>query len=92
MPEARADLWKRALRTQEVIRDPRTGKRYAISRLIGRSLRAAIDLSVLGVLSGLFGTASAMARQGGRSTSSAKAAAARANGAKGGRPRRTAGA
>ena len=51
-----------------------------------------VDLSVPGLLSGLFGTASAMARQGGRSTSSAKAAAARANGAKGGRPRRTAGA
>ena len=51
-----------------------------------------VDLSVPGLLSGLFGTASAMARRGGRSTSSAKAAAARANGAKGGRPRRTAGA
>ena len=51
-----------------------------------------VDLTVPGLLSGLFGTASFMARRGGRSTSASKAAAARANGAKGGRPRRTAGA
>lgn len=46
------------------------------------------DLSVPGLLAGLFGTARHMARQAGRATSPAKAAAARANGAKGGRPRR----
>jgi hypothetical protein len=50
------------------------------------------DLSIPGLLAGLFGTRSQMARQAGRTTSPVKAAAARANGAKGGRPRRTAGA
>jgi hypothetical protein len=44
------------------------------------------DLSVPGLLAGLFGTAAYMARQAGRVTSTAKAAAARQNGAKGGRP------
>ncbi len=48
------------------------------------------DLSVPGLLAGLFGTRSHMARQAGRATSPEKAAAARANGAKGGRPRRAA--
>jgi len=48
------------------------------------------DLSVPGLLTGLFGTKAYMARQAGRATSPAKAAAARANGAKGGRPRRSA--
>jgi len=46
------------------------------------------DLSVPGLLAGLFGTKSHMARHAGRSTSAAKAEAARANGAKGGRPRK----
>ena len=49
-----------------------------------------VDLSVPGLLAGLFGTRAYMARQGGRTTSAAKAAAARSNGAKGGRPRKTA--
>ena len=44
------------------------------------------DLSVPGLLMGLFGTKAYMARQAGRATSAAKAAAARQNGAKGGRP------
>ncbi|MDJ0391619.1 DUF2442 domain-containing protein [Roseomonas sp. E05] len=48
------------------------------------------DLSVPGLLAGLFGTKTHMARQAGRATSLAKAAAARANGAKGGRPRKSA--
>lgn len=48
------------------------------------------DLSVSGLLAGLLGTASHMARRAGRMTSTAKADAARANGAKGGRPRRSA--
>jgi hypothetical protein len=48
-----------------------------------------VDLSVPGLLAGLFGTASWMARRAGRATSPAKAAAARANGAKGGRPRKS---
>jgi Protein of unknown function (DUF2442) len=48
------------------------------------------DLSVPGLLAGLLGTTSYMARRAGRVTSTAKAAAARANGAKGGRPRRSA--
>lgn len=48
------------------------------------------DLSIPGLLAGLFGTKAYMARQAGQATSPAKAAAARANGAKGGRPRRSA--
>jgi hypothetical protein len=48
------------------------------------------DLSVPGLLAGLLGTASHIARRAGRATSPAKATAARANGAKGGRPRRSA--
>ena len=49
-----------------------------------------VDLSIAGLLAGLFGTRAALARQAGRASSPAKAAAARANGAKGGRPRRSA--
>lgn len=48
------------------------------------------DLSVPGLLAGLFGTKAYMARRAGQATSPAKAAAARANGAKGGRPRKQA--
>jgi hypothetical protein len=52
------------------------------------------DLSVAGLLHGIFGSKSWMARelgaQGGRARSAVKAAAARANGHKGGRPRKTA--
>jgi hypothetical protein len=48
------------------------------------------DLSVPGLLAGLFGTKAYMARQAGRATSAAKAAAARQNGAKGGRPPKSA--
>ena len=47
------------------------------------------DLSVPGLLAGLFGTKAHMARLAGRAKSPAKAAAARANGAKGGRPRKS---
>jgi hypothetical protein len=46
------------------------------------------DFSVPGLLSGLFGTAAYMARRAGGAKTPAKAAAARANGAKGGRPRK----
>jgi len=48
------------------------------------------DLSIPGLLAGLFGTKAYMARHAGRTTSSAKAAAARANGVRGGRPRKSA--
>lgn len=48
------------------------------------------DLSVPGLLAGLFGTKAYMARRAGRATSPAKAAAARANGSKGGRPKKQA--
>lgn len=53
-----------------------------------------VDLYVPALVSGVFGThdwmVKALARHAGRSTSPAKAAAARANGAKGGRPRKKA--
>jgi hypothetical protein len=53
-----------------------------------------VDLSVPGLLAGLFGTKAYVDRQraarAGSSTSPAKAAAARRNGAKGGRPRKAA--
>ncbi len=48
-----------------------------------------VDLSIPGVLAGLFGTKSYMARLAGQARSPAKAAAARANGSKGGRPRKS---
>ena len=48
------------------------------------------DISIPGLLAGIFGTKSHMARLGGSTRSPAKAAAARANGAKGGRPRKVA--
>ena len=47
-----------------------------------------VDYSVAGLVNGIFGTARWMAARAGRATSPAKAAAARANGAKGGRPRK----
>jgi hypothetical protein len=46
------------------------------------------DLSVQALLAGLFGSRAHMARHAGQATSPAKAAAARANGARGGRPRK----
>jgi hypothetical protein len=49
------------------------------------------DLSINGLMHGVFGTRrwmSELARRAGSTTSPAKAAAARANGAKGGRPRK----
>jgi Protein of unknown function (DUF2442) len=48
------------------------------------------DFTVPGLLNGIFGTAKWMAQKAGQTTSLAKAAAARANGAKGGRPRKAA--
>ena len=47
-----------------------------------------VDLSIQGLLAGIFGTRSHMARLAGQTTSPAKAQAARNNGAKGGRPRK----
>lgn len=49
-----------------------------------------VDLSVPDLLAGLFGTRAYMARMAGQARSPAKATAARANGAKGGRPRKSA--
>jgi len=48
------------------------------------------DLSIPGLLAGLFGTRAFMARHAGQAKSPAKATAARMNGAKGGRPRKSA--
>ncbi|WP_312796641.1 DUF2442 domain-containing protein [Tianweitania sp.] len=57
--------------------------------------RLDVDLYVPALIAGIFGTRTwmnrALARHAGRQTSSAKAAAARANGAKGGRPKKVAG-
>lgn len=49
-----------------------------------------VDFTVAGLMNGIFGTRAYMARQGGLARSDAKAAAARANGKKGGRPRKAA--
>ena len=47
-----------------------------------------VDYTVPGLVNGVFGTAKWMAARAGRTSSPAKAAAARTNGAKGGRPRK----
>jgi hypothetical protein len=47
------------------------------------------DFTVPGLLAGIFGTGAYMARRAGRATSPAKAEAARRNGSKGGRPRKS---
>ncbi|MEO9191557.1 MAG: DUF2442 domain-containing protein [Acetobacteraceae bacterium] len=52
--------------------------------------RLDVDLSIPGLLTGIFGTHAYMARRAGQATSPAKAAAARTNGAKGGRPHKAA--
>lgn len=49
-----------------------------------------VDLSLPGLMAGILGTKAYMARRAGQASSPAKAAAARANGAKGGRPRKAA--
>ena len=50
-----------------------------------------LDYTVPGLINGVFGTAKWMAAKAGRVKSEAKAAAARENGAKGGRPRKVVG-
>lgn len=51
-----------------------------------------VDFTVPGLVAGIFGTRKYMAQLAGRATSTEKAAAARANGKKGGRPRKAAAA
>jgi len=51
-----------------------------------------VDFSVPGLLAGIFGTKAYLAQRAGHARSPAKANAARINGAKGGRPRKSAGA
>jgi hypothetical protein len=51
--------------------------------------RLDIDLHIPSLLVGVFGTRSWLARQGGATKSAAKSAAARTNGAKGGRPKKS---
>ena len=51
-----------------------------------------VDISIPGLLAGIFGTKAYMARLAGQAKSPAKAAASRANGARGGRPRKSASA
>jgi len=48
-----------------------------------------VDFTIPGLMAGIFGTAKYMQQKGGRSRSPAKIAAARENGKKGGRPRKT---
>ena len=72
-----------------------TDQQLAVVELLGRGYGLHwedldVDLSVPGLMAGLFGTRAYMARRAGRATSPAKAEAARANGAKGGRPRKRA--
>ncbi|GGD14006.1 DUF2442 domain-containing protein [Aureimonas glaciei] len=50
-----------------------------------------VDFTVPGIVTGIFGTASHMARRAGQAKSPAKAAAARENGRKGGRPKKLSG-
>lgn len=67
------------------------GKIEVIGRGFGLHWEALdLDYTVPGLVSGIFGTAKWLAAQAGRITSPAKAAAARANGAKGGRPKKAA--
>ncbi|WP_224001885.1 DUF2442 domain-containing protein [Aureimonas sp. SA4125] len=48
-----------------------------------------VDFRIAGLMAGIFGTARFMGRKGGEATSEAKVAAARRNGMKGGRPKKT---
>lgn len=50
--------------------------------------RLDVDFTIPGLMAGVFGTAAYMARKAGQTRSVAKAAAARENGRKGGRPRK----
>ena len=74
----------RAALLYEMLRDHTFWKQYPLGK-------PRCDLGIPELVAGIFGTKSWMAelgRKGGQATSSAKSAAARKNGKKGGRPRK----
>lgn len=61
---------------------------FSVQVAVQNSCALDVDFTVPGLMAGIFGTRVAMARRAGQATSPAKAAAARKNGRKGGRPPR----
>lgn len=72
--------------SDEALADIRVEHGYAL-----RWERLDVDFTIPGLMAGMFGTAAFMAGKAGQGRSRAKAAAARENGRKGGRPRKVAG-
>lgn len=75
--------------------DGASGDQLAAVELLGRGYglhweELDVDVSLPELMAGLLGTKTWMARRAGQATSAAKAAAARADGAKGDRPRKSA--
>lgn len=92
-PVDRAGLGSRYPATGCIVGKQATAEELADIELLGRGYglhweQLDVDYTVPGLVNGVFGTARWMAARAGRATSPAKAEAARANGAKGGRPRK----